>query len=708
MNRNNQIRLVGSKRNLLALLASSALFTAGCANMVTTAPSLNPATSATFGGKIYGGNQPISGATVNLYYAGQNGLGSGDPAGGVSNGAAILAATTTSSSDGTGSFSFTKNATNGQASNGNQFSCPTAGDPIVYVTAHGGNTLNDGNASESNSAAAFIGIYGYCSQISNSNFINLTEVTTVATMAAITQYFNPVTESVGADGIGATKLALANTINTISNLADTVAGTALTSKQLVGGGGVTVTATPETAKVNTLANVISACVNNASSSAPACTTLFNSATPPDVSVTGRPYHSPAFTPATDTLQALYYIFSNPTNGGSTNLQNLYGLVPAVGAPYQPTLASAPTDWTIAINYSSTSTCGSSSGKFIGQPQDINVDVSGNIWLANGEATKGNLTEISSNGTPSACVFLGGGSKGGASVDTSGNIWYASTSANTISRYSPSGGAVLTYTTAAAPLAVFADGGSSSSDQNSNIYFTTTDGSLYLIDDGATATTATTPTKISTGLGSNPIHIFVDTSHNVWVTSGGSVISQIVPATTDPGNSLGYLNGFATYQTGVPNNTYGLTVNHTANVWVSSNGTNNSIYNLTGSGTNYAITWSTTTGQAGINSPTAIALDGRSNVWAINNTADTGTGLYTASEVSGVGSSLTTDGTSGGGRQFSSAFLVGGRAITVDQSGNVWLAGDGTPSSITEIVGSAVPVYQPYSFGYNNGRFQTLP
>ena len=39
---NYSARLTGSNRNLLALLASSVIFSAGCANMSTTAPASNP------------------------------------------------------------------------------------------------------------------------------------------------------------------------------------------------------------------------------------------------------------------------------------------------------------------------------------------------------------------------------------------------------------------------------------------------------------------------------------------------------------------------------------------------------------------------------------------------------------------------------------------------------------------------------------------
>ena len=58
------------------------------------------------------------------------------------------------------------------------------------------------------------------------------------------------------------------------------------------------------------------------------------------------------------------------------------------------------------------------------------------------------------------------------------------------------------------------------------------------------------------------------------------------------------------------------------------------------------------------------------------------------------------------------FDMKGQWATVDQSGNVWVAGDGTstnPSNfVTEIVGGGVPIYQPYAVGLTNGRFQAIP
>ncbi|HEX7159252.1 MAG TPA: hypothetical protein VF214_09575 [Edaphobacter sp.] len=682
--------------------------------MATTATSLNAdTTSVTIGGRIHGGNQPVSSATVTLYYAGQSGLGSGD-----SSGNPIVAATTTSASDGTGSFSFSKNPTAGLSASGNTYSCPTSGDPLVYVVARGGNTLGTGDSSVNNSAAAFIGIYGTCNEIGAGNFINLSEATTVATMAAITQYFNPVTESVGADGITVAKNSLVHATDTISRLADVAAGTARASTPLagsgVGVGSVNVTATPETAKLNLLANIISACVNNASASASACTTLFANATPPDVGVTSRPYHSAAFTQATDVLQALYYIFTNPGNGSSAHLQNIFNLAPAVGAPYQPALTQAPSDWTLAINYSSTSTCGSSSGDFLNSPNEINTDNSGNVWVANGQASTGNLIEISSSGVPSTCVFLGGGTQGGAVVDALGNIWSGSSGSNNLYRYNPSTQSVLTYTTPAPVVALFADASTvTPNPADSNIYFTTagsptTSGSLYQVANGATATTATAPVQISAVVGPNPVSIIVDKTLSVWVSSGTNVISQVVPnaASTAPN----YLNGYATYQFGVPGNSYSISTNPIPNapsVFTSTTGTSDGFAGLIGSGTNYNLSWTTTAGQAGISTPTVIAVDGRGNVWGLNSTSDTSTGLYAVSEVSVLGVSLSPDSTANGGFQLGASYLTGGNALAIDMSGNVWMAGSG--NSVTELVGAGVPVYQPFSLGlWWGNRFQQIP
>jgi DNA-binding beta-propeller fold protein YncE len=98
------------------------------------------------------------------------------------------------------------------------------------------------------------------------------------------------------------------------------------------------------------------------------------------------------------------------------------------------------------------------------------------------------------------------------------------------------------------------------------------------------------------------------------------------------------------------------------------------------------------------------VDGRLNVWIPNNANGTSTG-----SVSELGSANTTTGLSPStGFQKDASFLTSGRALAVDQAGNVWVAGDGT-NFITEIVGAGVPIFQPYALGLKlGGRFQSIP
>lgn len=709
MNGNYFAQRMGSRRNFLALLASSAAFMAGCSNMATTAPTAAPLnTGGTLSGTVHGGSQPVAFATVTLYFAGQNGVGSGDPSAGPSLGAPMVAAVTTSADDGQGSFAFQKKSDPSQVTTPDSFACPS-GDPLVYAVARGGNPLGNHDSSINNSASAFVAMYGLCSQISSSNVVVMNEVTTVATMVALQQYFNPGTESFGADGIGVHKFAFTQALNTISNLANMSTGAAISSKNNTSGP-ATVTVTPETAKVNALANIIASCVNNLTASASPCTTLFANATPPNPDVTGRPYHSPAFAPATDVLQALYYMLANPTNGSTANLNNLYNLIPGT-APFQPSLASAPTDWTVAINYSSTGTCGSSGGNFISQPQQLALDIYGDVWIANGQAGTGNLSAISLGGNAISCTYFGGGNSHGIAFDVAGNIWYASHSGNALYRYNPISQVTTAFTTTSAPVAVFADGGNGSGDTVSNIYFTTdADTSVYMIPHGQTAAASTTPIQISSTVGPNPTHLIVDASQAIWVSSGAGYVSRIAPGTA---GDAAYLNGYTTTQFTVPANSSDITVGPgTVGAYVASDA-GSTVNLLTGSGTNFSIAsgWPNLAGVSGVNHPSAIAIDGRQNIWTVNGTANSN-GLFSVSEVGVNGASLFPAGTTAGGRQFDNSVLADGRAIIIDMSGNVWVAGNGpagSPSnSVTEIVGAAVPIYQTFSVGLSNGRFQRLP
>jgi hypothetical protein len=698
---NSFARLSGSKRNLIALVASSAIITVGCSNMVSTAPSSNPlSVPASLSGNIHGGNQPVSGATVTLWYAGQSAH-------------AILAATATTS--GNGFFSFTQ-AANGLTESGttSTFSCPTSSDPLVYVIGKGGNTQNNGVAGQSNTAAAFIGIYGVCSSLSASSFISLSEVTTVATMAAVSQFFNPADDTISADGTGQQKIIVDEIPNTIALLANMSTGLANTSTTISRAPnsnvspGVTVTATPEPGKVNLLADIISACINAATASATPCTTLFSAAVPPVPSTTSANPGGGFSATTVDTLQALYYIFTNPTNStnaqgvnGAANIAALTGLAGGVGAPYQP-FASQPTDWTIGISYSSTSSCGTATGGtggFISSPVDINIDSADTVWFANAQ-TGGNLSAITAGGAPIACInFDSGASNAGGVLDSIGNVWFAG--GTTLYRFNQGLQTKLAFPVGVSPLGITADG-------LGNVYFTAVTsgtGSLYQLTNAANVSSAVSPVQISNTVGPNPVRLMPDFKSttaigNIWVSSGSTYLSQVTPG-SGPGSMGGFIT--TTVPAFVSGTSYGVSVD-AFNTIVTSTSDTGVINSLSFNGTNYVTAngWPVTVTTAGILNPTALTVDGRMNIWIPNSGNGPSTG--SVSELNYAGNGPLSPAT---GYQKSSAFLHSGRASVVDQAGNVWIAGDGN-NFVTEIVGAGVPIYQPYAVGLSNGRFQQIP
>ena len=61
----------------------------------------------------------------------------------------------------------------------------------------------------------------------------------------------------------------------------------------------------------------------------------------------------------------------------------------------------------------------------------------------------------------------------------------------------------------------------------------------------------------------------------------------------------------------------------------------------------------------------------------------------------------------GGYQKSNLYFNALRNVVIDLGGNLWITNDNL-NGITEVVGGAVPIYQPYSFGITQNRFQTVP
>ena len=686
-------------RALLAILATGSLFLAGCSTSMTPGASSSAVPqSASVTGRIHGGNQPVAGATVTLYRAGQNGFATG--------GTAI--AHTTSSSDGFGAFAFSKSGSSPSNNSDNTFSCSVSGvdtNAYLYLVARGGMTVNSVGA-VANPDAVFIAPMGPCDAVTTSTFINMSEVVTVATIAAIHQFMNPTTSpietTIGADGVFVSTAALTNAFNGVSNMVSLVNGLGnapftKTGSSVNGSVGVVVTVTPELAKINQLANAISSCVNFSGAGNPNCATIYNNATPPDsaasTSVPGATYSTP-----TDLLTALYFLFANPTSGGTTARQNIFDLSTAAGAPYQPTLSALPSDWSIGVAFQSTSNCTDVSGStagFINNPFSLDVDRFGDIWIGNNQAGAGSLGHLTANGQPSSCTTLtantapNGAAAGSRSttVDTNGNIYSGLVRSNDLYRFVPSTSAVSTPIDIPTPepiLALAADG-------NGNVFYSTSGGHLYEIANAASASTFSLSSSvlISTIPLGTPSRILVDAAGRVWATSESSFVTF-----TQLNSSSAYVTTSVPTSSGTSDITVGGAVGGNTSVYTVNSATNE-VQNLTVSASNVATPNAAFTG-GGLASPAALALDGSANTWMANNTANSVTGLTAA------GLSLT----STTGLQKSATYFAGSHGITVDAGGNLWVA-TGT-STITEIVGAAVPVFKSYAIALQTNRFQQIP
>ena len=90
--------------------------------------------------------------------------------------------------------------------------------------------------------------------------------------------------------------------------------------------------------VNSMADMLAACINSNTGSSNLCSSLFTGATPP----------SATYVP-TDTIQAAWYMVANPTN----NVATLFNL--ASSSPPFIGLANAPTSFTVSV-LTSTSAC----------------------------------------------------------------------------------------------------------------------------------------------------------------------------------------------------------------------------------------------------------------------------------------------------------------------------------------------------------------
>jgi streptogramin lyase len=606
-----------------------AFLLAGCAGtpVITTTQS-NTTTRAVIRGRVHGGQNPIQGAHV--YVLALSSTAYGGP--GIAPSASNASSSLLTSGDGSDSLGYyvTTDA-NGNFSVTSDYTCPS-GQSNDYFYAVGGNPGTGSN----NSAITLVAPFESCSP---SSFTVINEVSTVTTTFVFAGFITDVTH-VGSSGSTLALSSLNIGGGTLSNLLNISTGLVPTSTSGANG-------TIPMAEIDTLANILAACINSSGPSSTQCTTLFSNA------MSGG-------TAPTDTADAAVNIAHNP----GANVANLFALQTA-SSPFQPMLAAAPNDFTIALTFT---------GGGLNSPFLIAIDAAGDAWITNNAAHS--VSEFGSDGSAisPAAGFGGGGlaDPAGIAIDASGNVWVANTGliagvlCNCISKLSSnatpiSPGAGYTGGGLAQPMGIAVDA-------SGNVWVTNTStNSISEFNSSGVAQSGSG--GITTGGLNAPIFPAIDGSGNLWVSnSGGNDLSEF--------NSSGTAKASSPFGGGGLNNPRAIVVDASNNIWVASRG-NNVLGEFNSSGA--AVTSTGYTG-GGLNQPNFPAVDGGGNVWI------TDRGGNTISEFNSGGNAVT-------GSTGYQAGLSTPISLAIDGAGNLWVANYGN-NTITEFVGVATPVVTP--------------
>jgi streptogramin lyase len=563
----------------------------GCGSAVTSNVIQS---GASFNGRIFGGQQPISGASIMLYQAG-----SGGP--GVGAGQLLPAPAIT---DGTGQFSFTN------------YTCPSS-TTQVYLIATGGNPGLP--AGGTNPASVMMAALGDCGNLSASTFINMNEVTTVGAVWALSQFM------AAGGGVGASStnaVGLRNGFGVASSLVDVDQG-------IAGGPTLPTGATLETAKLYTMANIVAACVN--SDGGAACSPLFQAAA---LSAGGSA--------PTNTLDAVLDIVTHP----GINVGGVFNTAPATG-PFQMPLGSAPNDWTMALTFT---------GGGLDAPTALAIDSTGSVWAANYFGSV--ASKFSPSGKPVSALGYTDASLSesyGITVDGQDNAWVANEQSpsgvnfgdGSITKLT-SGGQVVSGSGFTAggiyyPYAVAADsvGRVWVADYGRS-------GASLLASDGTSllGSSGVSPPNLAF-----PVAVAVDGSHNGWFAAQGATV-QIAPnGSSTPFFCCNYPSGIAIDPKGnvwlteynssslvelsssgailqqIANmggidQPEGAAVDGAGNVWIT-NYRGSSISAFTGAGPSAALSPSSGFGRdVSLNEPFGLAIDASGNVWVSSFSNDT--------------------------------------------------------------------------------------
>ncbi len=603
-------------------------------------------------GLVKVGTQPVVGASVALYLAGTNGYGS------ISAPIASVSAT-----DKNGGFTLPAD-----------YNCPQANSQMYLVTTGG-----KAGGSDPNPNLLLMTVLGSCNSLSSTPIV-VNEATSVASAFAAAPFAadDALTGNNSYLYVGTSigNLAgLANAFASVNNLVDVTTGKV---RFTVPGENAAV----PFAEIDTLADILNACAVTAGGAAgdgSACGILFGA-----TGLLSTNSFPNAITPS-DTLQAAFNIAQHPVSNYGYALDSNHVLFPLItsDSPFQPTLPTRPSDWSISLNY--TSGGGISSSSKIGS---FAIDAQGDLWIT--DTNTGSVIEWNSLGVP---VYPSNGfaaDGGPVAIDSLGNVWISGNGAlyelsNLGDPYpwSPYGG-------------VSGGGGEIVIDAQSNLWITNPTGVNEFNDLGLLLSPVNGYTVDSIP---NISALEIDSSNNVWLGAiadtqaaghiaelanpGGQLITQspvgaVVPQmAADGSGDMWFIDGslcMAPLYGGK-----GSILSPTCFSVGASNSSQNSLFT---------------------SNPAGIATDGAGIQWVA------GSGNVSGDIPPSIIPIKTSSTPTSAQPYASSSLAAGTQRVAIDGSGNVWVLL--ANNTITEYVGAAAPTVAPLAVALERGKIGKKP
>jgi hypothetical protein len=485
---------------------------------------------------------------------------------------------------------------------------------------------------------------------------------------------------VSSSGTALAQVGIKNAFANAANLAALSTGTALATTPAGNG-------TVPQAEINTLANILAACVNS-NGTGPACTTLFANAE--SGGSTG--------TQPTDTATAAINMAHNP----GANVAALYGLSTG-NPPFAGGLSAQPNDFTVALNFT---------GGGINSPMAVAIDSAGNAWVSNRfsgasvNSGAGSVTEISSVGSflsgPNGYTAVASGSTYGGvyypfdlAVDRSGNAWIANFEGSGVTEISSSGATISPpygYPPSGNPTGALGGSTGVAVDGLGDIWVVGFDDNVAKLSGSGSAISPVGASGLNGYTGGGlvfPFGVAIDGSGDAWIANTTSGTGGV----TEFSRTGSVLSGATGYTGGGLDGPRGIAIDSSGNAWVTNYNGTNAVTEISNAGT---ILFAAGLGNDVV-SPEGVAIDGSGSVWVtsyarslIAELSNTGATLSSALPGYAWGVGYLLPGATQG-------VAYGSVGVAVDGSGDVWIAGSAI-NTVAEFIGAATPVITPIAAG----------